>query len=77
MSLRSLSSGYREAAAKLKIHLRRLRREMRQQTNPDRLCRLKHDYLRCTQMYRECRDLADLTEHYYERSYYRDKRYTL
>lgn len=77
MTLRELSPGYQEAAARLKQHLRRLRILIAQQTDPDILCRLQYDYLRCTQMYRECRDLSELTEHYYERSYYRDRRYTL
>ena len=77
MRLKELSSGYRQAAALLKVRLRELRNKIREQTDPDELCKLRYDYLRCTQMYRECRDLAELTEHYYERSYYRDKHYTL
>ena len=77
MSLRDLSPGYRHAAALLKVRLWELRIKIKQQTDPDELCKLKFDYLKCTQMYRECKDLAELTEHYYERSYYRDKHYTL
>lgn len=77
MALKDLSPGYRQAAALLKTRLRELRILMKEQTDPDQLCMLRYDYLKCTQMYRECKDLAELTEHYYERSYYRDKHYTL
>ena len=77
MKLEELSPGYREAAEKLRRHLRILRRALQTETDPSRRCRLQQDYLRCTQMHTQCRELAELTARYYERGYCRNGKYTL
>ena len=77
MSLQALSIGYREAARLLQARLQLLRRQLRQESNPDRRCLLQRQKQVYSEAYRQCRELAELTEHYYERSYWRNEKYTL
>lgn len=77
MSLQALSGSYREAARLLQARLRLLRVQLRQEQDPDRLCRLRRQRQVYNEAYQQCRELAELTEHYYERSYWRSEKYTL
>ena len=77
MSLQALSGAYQEAARLLQSRLQLLRAQLKQETNPDRLCRLKRQRQVYNEAYRQCRELQELTERYYERSYYRSGKYTL
>ena len=77
MTLLELSVSYRaqEAALKERTALLRARRE--HTWDEEERLRLA-DRLRLLQaMQREARELAALTEHYYERGYHRNTKYTL
>ena len=77
MTLRELSKGYREAAAPLRQRLAQLRRELKTATDPEEIWHLKRRITELTPMLTEMNELAELTARYYERGYYRDKKYTL
>lgn len=77
MTLRELSKGYREAAAPLRQRLAQLRRELKAATDPEEIWHLKRRITELTPMLTEMNELAELTARYYERGYYRDKKYTL
>ena len=64
MTLLEISQGYREAAVPLRQRLRQLRLQLAQAEDPEEIWHLK-------------RRIAELTEHYYERGYYRNGKYTL
>ena len=77
MELEELSVGYEEAAALLKSKLRLLRRELKHATDPESAAALRHEIAFLSGLLTQCRELAQLTKHYYERSYYRSEKYTL
>ena len=64
MRLAELSAGYREAAARLDIQISRLRRLRRGTADAQTRAVL-------ASARRQCRELALLCEHYYERGFYR------
>lgn len=77
MTLQEISGGYRDAAALLRARLRLLRRELAQTQDPEEIWHIKRRISELTPVLRQVNELAELTEHYYERGYYRDERYTL
>ena len=77
MTLAQIGAGYREAAVPLRRRLRQLRQALKTAEDPEEIFRLKRRIAELTPMLTECNALARLCEHYYERGYYRDERYTL
>ena len=77
MTLREMSKDYRAAAVPLRQRLAQLRRALKQTDDPEAVWRLKRRIAVLTPMLTEMNELADLTEHYYERGYYRNEKYTL
>lgn len=77
MTLCQIGRLYREAAVPLRRRLRQLRQELKTAQDPEEIFRLKRRIAELTPMLTECNALAALCEHYYERGYYRDERYTL
>lgn len=77
MTLAELSPAYEEAATLLRTRLRLLRRELAQETDPDKIWLLKRRITELTPMLTEMNELAALTAHYYDRGYYRSEKYTL
>lgn len=77
MTLREMSKDYRAAAVPLRKRLAQLRRQLTNATDPEEIWQLKRRIAVLTPMLTEMNELAELTEHYYERGYYRDKKYTL
>lgn len=77
MTLKEISVCYREAAALLSVRLRQLRRELEGQTEPEKVWHIKRRIAELTPILTQMNDLAELTEHYYDRGYRRDERYTL
>lgn len=74
-TLRSLSRDYMETAAQLNISVKRAQKalaECDERERGKRACDLK---LLC-QMRLQMREVGRLAKHYYDRGYYRDKRYT-
>ena len=77
MTLKEISVCYREAAALLSARLRQLRRELEGQTEPEKGWHITRRIAELTPILTQMNDLAELTEHYYDRGYRRDERYTL
>ena len=77
MTLRELSGGYRAAAQPIRARLRELRIEMKTERDAERVFWLKRRTAVLTEMLRQMNELAELTEHYYERGYYRNEKYRL
>lgn len=77
MKLCELSEGYRQAAIPLKNRLRVLRRRLNAAQEPSQRAQLRHEIALLSGILTQCRELAELTEHYYERGFYRDGKYTL
>ncbi len=77
MTLEELSVEYRRQAELLRNRIQELE-GMRQQTTDSRRTEELRERIRIlTELWREARDLAVLTERYYERGYRRNARYTL
>lgn len=77
MTLLEISQGYREAAVPLRQRLRQLRLQLAQAEDPEEIWHLKRRIAELTPMLTQVNELAELTEHYYERGYYRNGKYTL
>ena len=76
MTLEELSETYREAAKPLRDRLKQLRMELVTETNPQTVCCLKSRIAQMAPILTQLNELADLTEHYYDRGYWRNEKYT-
>lgn len=77
MTLAEISRGYREAAEPLRRRLKELRQTLKQTDDPEEVWRIKRRIAELTPMLTQMNELAELTERYYERGYYRSEKYTL
>ena len=77
MTLKELSRCYEEAAVPLRNRLRELRCLLAETTDPEEIWQLKRRIAQLTPMLTQMNELAQLTKRYYERGFYRDKKYTL
>ena len=75
--LKDLSRGYREAARPLRARLRELRFALDKAEDPEEIWHLKRRIAELTPLLTQMNELADLTEHYYDRGYWRNEKYTL
>ena len=75
--LKELSRGYREAARPLRARLRELRFALEKADDPEQIWHLKRRIAELTPLLTQMNELADLTEHYYDRGYWRSEKYTL
>ena len=77
MTLAELSVEYRAHAHALDLRICQLEYLLEQADDPDRRCQLQDRIRMLSAMLREARELAVLTEHYYDRGYRRTAKYTL
>ena len=77
MTLKEMSRCYREAAVPLRQRLKLLRQRLAQADDPEEVWRIKRRIAELTPLLTQMNELAELTEHYYERGYYRNEKYTL
>ncbi len=77
MTLSELSGEYRAAADTVRLQLRRLRRQAEAEEDPEVLWHLRYRIFKLTKILTQMNELAELTERYYERGYYRSEKYTL
>ena len=77
MTLQEMSRSYREAAEPLRCRLRQLRGMLAQAEDPEEIWHIRRRIAELTPMLTQVNELAELTEHYYERGYYRNEKYTL
>lgn len=77
MTLAELSLEYRAHAHALDLRICQLEYLLRQTRNADRRCQLQDRIRMLSTMLREARELAVLTERYYDRGYRRNAKYTI
>lgn len=77
MTMYELSQQYRAHADALKARIGELRQTLPELTDEREQLLMEERIHMLTVMWREARDLAVLTEHYYERGYHRNEFYTL
>ncbi len=77
MTLRELSQGYEYSASLLRARLKQLRQALTQTEDPEEIWHLKRRIAELTPMLTQMNELKELTEHYYDRGYYRNEKYTL
>ena len=77
MTLKEMSRCYREAAVPLRQRLKLLRQMLAQADDPEEVWRIKRRIAELTPLLTQMNEIAELTEHYYERGYYRNEKYTL
>lgn len=75
--LRELAQDYRTAAVPLRRRLSQLRRELALAQDPETIWHIKRRIAELTPMLTQMNELAELTEHYYDRGYWRNEKYTL
>ena len=77
MTLSELSEEYQHSAQLIRNRIASLRKELRTATDPDVIWNLKRRIAELTPILTQMNEIADLTAHYYERSFHRNERYTL
>ena len=77
MTLLEMSASYQNSAEAIHRRIVELRVLERAQTDPDTVFHLRHRIDELTPLWREARELAVLTAHYYDRSYHKHEKYTL
>ena len=77
MKLAEMSQEYRESARLLQDRLRLLRQMLAQEDDPEEIWHIQRRIAELTPMLTQMNELAELTEHYYERGYWRSEKYTL
>jgi hypothetical protein len=77
MTLRELSPAYREAAELLARRIRELRLAVEETEDPVEKWNLRRRILELKPLLTQMRELAELTEHYYDRGFWRDEKYTV
>lgn len=77
MTLKEISKGYRAAGELIRDRLCQLRRELRQTEDPERCWQLRRSIAELTPVLTQMNELAELTEHYYDKEFYRDKKYVI
>ena len=77
MTLLEMSAAYRDNAAAIHGRIVELRVQGRAQADPEAAFRLRRRIDELTPLWREARELAALTAHYYDRSYHKHEKYTL
>lgn len=77
MTLRELSPAYREAACLLRLRISQLRQAVKETEDPEEKWHLRRRILDLKPILTQMQELADLTEHYYDKGYWRDEKYTV
>ena len=77
MTLMQLSVEYREHARALDLRICQLQYHLERSQDPEERCQLEDRIRMLSTMLREARELAVLTERYYDRGYRRNAKYTI
>lgn len=77
MTLLELSRSYQASAAAIRGRIAELRARERAESDPETAACLQRRIQTLIPLLREARELANLTEHYYDRSYHPYEQYTL
>ncbi len=76
MTLYQMSFVYREDALRIRSRITALREQAKGEGREEQE-KLARRIIELEQLLRQSRELAELTQHYYERGYHRSERYTL
>ena len=76
-TLAEMSADYEAAAALLRARLRLLRHSLEHTNDREQIWHLRRRIAELTPMLTQMNELAELTQHYYERGYWRSEKYTL
>ena len=77
MTLQELSVEYRAHARELYLRICQLQYRLERTEDPEESCQLQDRIRMLSTMLREARELAVLTERYYDRGYRRNAKYTI
>lgn len=77
MTLKESAALYRSAGDLLRQRLAHLRRKSRSCGDAQELFRLRRRIASLTEALTQINELTELTEHYYERGYYRNEKYRI
>lgn len=77
MTLYQMSFVYREDAVRFRMRITALRQKARAAATKEEAQQITRRIADLQLLARQSRELAELTQHYYERGYYCDERYTL
>ena len=77
MTLYEMSFTYRADALRFALRISELRAALREEADREAARSLRRRIDELQPLYRQSRELAELTAHYYERSYHRSEKYTL
>ena len=77
MTLKELAPAYREAAELLSRRIKALQRAAARSEDPEEIWHLRRRIAELKPMLEQTRELAELTEHYYDRGYWRSEKYTV
>ena len=77
MTLYQMSFVYREDAVRFRMRITALRQKARAAATKEETQQIARRIADLQMLARQSRELAELTQHYYERGYYCDERYTL
>ena len=77
MTLQEMSREYDASAKLLSLRLRVLRAQLRQSTDPEECWRLRQRISVLSEVLTQTKELSRLMEHYYERGFWRNEKYTL
>lgn len=77
MKLAELSPAYEESARLLRQRMKELRHAIHQTRDPEEKWHLQHRLAELTPILTQMNELAELTAHYYDKGYWRDKKYTV
>ncbi len=77
MTLQELAVEYHAAGDQLRTRLRQLRQARTETADPEARWHLERRIAMLTELLRQNNALTELLEHYYERGYWRDGKYTL
>lgn len=77
MTLLEMSVSYRESASAIHRRIAELRVLERGEADPREAFQLRRRIDELTPLWREARELAALTAHYYDRSYHKHEKYAL
>lgn len=77
MKLSELAPAYRAEEQAIRGRIRLLRKRLEETEDPEEIFHLHRRIQELRPIMEQCRDLAELTERYYERGYYRNEKYRL
>ena len=77
MTLHEMSYSYREDALRFRMRITHLRELSREAASREEARALHRRILALETLSRQSRELAELTQRYYERSYHKNEKYTL